>query len=416
MPIAENRDDRLSYKFYADASITPGEEPDLSTAPGASGAQVLRHVSQSLNLTKNVFRANEKRVDRQRPMGRHGIKRSPGDISGLLSPLTYADWFEAAMRGTWSASAIALTHSDFTSVSADNGNSRFVFTSGDPVDEGFRVGDIIEFANLAEPDNNGKSFMILGFGGTSNRQVTVHPKPAQMSGDNNFTVTTRGRSLIIPSSGHVTRKVACEVYNQDVDIARLYTERRVDGFNYGGPSTEIDNISFTSLGRNRKTLKAADAPYFSAPTEETNTDFCAGLDGLLRLNGVNLGTVSQINFSLQLQAGGPDVRGTDLIPEIFLQDAAIQGDFTVFLQNADALEAFDNETEFDLFNWVRTSKAIDAPSMVFYMPRIKIMSQTESDDGSGGKAIQCQFDAGRYFGAAPGVESTSIRLVDTEVS
>ncbi len=53
--------------------------------------------------------------------------------------------------------------------------------------------------------------------------------------------------------------------------------------------------------------------------------------------------------------------------------------------------------------------------MSFHLPRIKIGGNNESII-EGAKAIQCPFSFARYFGSAPGVESTSIRITDTAVS
>lgn len=418
MTISENADNRLSYKAYASGAITAGSEPVPATAPAATGGQILRHVSHSLSLTKDSFAPNEKRNDRQRPLGRHGTRRAPGTISGLLSPVTYKDMFEASFRGTWSAAAVTASETEFTSAAADNATSKFTLGGGDPVAEGFRVGDVIRFTNLSEAANNAKNFVILGFGGTSNRDVTVSPAPATMSADTAFGVSTAGRSLIIPATGHVSRLFAFEDYDQGADIAMLYTEARVGGFQMRLPPNDNAGIEFNVLARNRVIYTDSAAPFFTSPAAETTTDFCAGVNGLLRVNGATLGVISGLNIALSMDPSGPSVVGTNLMPDIFLPDAAVSGDFSAFL-DADAVNLinnFDDEDEISLLGYFTTSEAAASPAITVHLPRIKLNSAPTSDDQSGGRLVNFQFTAGRYSGSAAGIESTTIRITDTEVS
>jgi hypothetical protein len=114
MSLAEGVSARIAAKFYASAAITPGVEPAPATDPGAASAQILRRVASTLSLSKDAYQSGEIRSDRQIGDFRHGVKRVQGNISGELSPLTYADWFEAACRGTWSGAAVATDETDFT--------------------------------------------------------------------------------------------------------------------------------------------------------------------------------------------------------------------------------------------------------------------------------------------------------------
>jgi hypothetical protein len=414
MSLAESFAERLSFKKYSSGVITAGSEPVASVSPGASGGQVLRHVSHNITLAKDAYASTEKRTDRQRPMGRHGTKRAPGTINGLLSPLTYESLFEAALRGTWSTAAISHSQSSLTSVSASNVAATFTFTGGDPVALGFRVGDIIRFTGMLDTDNNSKNFLILGFSGASNRVVNVYPAPDTQTGDTSFTVATAGRSLFIPSSAHVSRLYAFEANNPDIDLATLFTECRIGGFNLAVTPNNNITVAFPVLGRNRTTLVNTNAPFFTAPTAETTTDLCAAVDGVLRLNGEVRGVVTDLSINLTLNPQGPPVIGTNLVPEIFLSDAAITGQFSVFLEDGDFLDALDLESEFDINALYKTSSAAASPAMSFHLPRVKINTNEMQDDPSGGKLIRCSYDAARYFGALPGVESTALRISDSE--
>lgn len=412
----EATSERLVYKAYTSPVIDPTVEPAPGTDPAATGGQILRHVSHNLSLTKDTYAGDEVRTDLQRPMEKHGTRRSPGTLNGLLSPLTQSDLFEAVMGGDWSAAAVAVDESDMTSVSADNATAKFTFAASDPVTEGFRVGDIVRFTGLSDADNNGKNFVILGFGGTSNREMTVFPAPADMTANSEFDVTTVGRSLFMPASSHVKRKFAVEVYNSDGDIARLFTEGRFSGFDLSIAPNQDAQINFSGMWRNRVVYDSNDAPFFTAPTAQTSTDIISSMDGLLRMNGATVGVVTGMSLNFNRAPSAPAQLHQDgLVPGVLLANAVLSGEFTVFLQDRTFLDAFDQATEFELLAYLPVSNADAADAMTLFLPRIKINSNNEATI-DGAKAIQCGFTAARYLGSGAGIESTGIRICDTAVS
>jgi hypothetical protein len=418
MSLAEGVSARIAYKFYADATITPGSEPTPATDPGVGSAQILRRVASTLSLGKDTYQSNEIRSDRQIADFRHGTKRVSGNVSGELSPLTYADWFEASFRGTWSASAVTASQSDFTSVSADNSTSKFAFTAGNPVTKGYRVGMIIQFSNLSDADNNSKNFIILAFGGTSNREVTVYPAPDTMTADSAFTMTSVGRQLIVPSTGHVSRKVAVEIYNEDVDIARLFTENRVGGFNVQLPATGMSTIDFEVMGRNMVKYESGAAPFFTSPTAATTTGLLAAVNGLLRIGGETVAVVTSATIQFQSSPSGDAVIGSNLVPEIFLGRAVVTGQMTAFFENGDLIDDFVNETEIEFLAYLTTTSAVNTPAMVIYLPRIKLGGADLQTQGEGGQMITLPFQAllSTAAEATAGIPATTIQIVDTQVT
>lgn len=415
MPIAENISERFSYKAYASGVITPGSEPVPATAPGASGAQILRQVNHNLSLNKDTYQSNEKRNDRQIGDFRHGIRRVGGSINGELGCLTYADLFEAVFRGTWGA-GLSLSESELTSAAADNATSKFTFGGGDPVAEGLRVGMVARFGSLSVAANNSKNFVITGFSGASNRDVSVYPAPADMSADSTFTLDTAGKSLIIPSASHVQRLFAFESYAVDIDVAQLFTECRLGGFNLNLPATGIADVSFNVLGRNLVPLSGGSAPFFTSPSAATGTGNMQAVNGLLLVDGSSVATVTGLQMSCDLSPNAPPIIGQNLVPEIFLGSAIVRGQFSAFFQDGTLVDSFSNESELQLLLYLTASNDAAAQALSIFLPRIKLGSANQSDDGSGGKIVQFDFQALKYEGSAAGIPNTTIQMVDTEVS
>jgi hypothetical protein len=397
--LAESVSERLVYKMYASSEIDSGTEPLIATAPGSTGGQVLRHVSHNLSLNKDSYRPNEKRQDTQQTMGKHGSRTVPGTINGFLSPGTHQDLFAAVFRSEW-ADTVELDETELTSVALDATAKTATFAGGDPVALGLRVGMQFQFDGLATSANNDKTFTILGFSGSNNRIVSIYPAPTTQAADTSFTLVS-SKFLTNPATQaeRTNYKFAFEVYNPDIDLARFYTEARIGGFDLSIGVNANVGLNFSLLGRNRKVLTGADAPFFTAPVAETSTDIPTAMQGLLMLGGSVIGVVTGANIKVDL---GPEaakaINPDGLVAGILL------GDFA----------AFDDETELSFLAFLPSSNAPDAPATTFYMPRIKINSNNESEVNKA-KAIQCQFEAARYFGNAPGVPSTTLMICDSAV-
>ena len=414
MPLAEGVSARISYKAHSTGVITPGSEPDISVDPGASGGQILRRVSSTLALTKDTYQSAEIRSDRQIADFRHGVRRVTGNIVGELSPLTYGDLFQAVSRGTWAA-AVAKSNTELTSAAADNTTSTFTFGGGNPVTEGFRVGDILRFTNLSDADNNSKNFLILDFSGASNRDITVYPAPDTMSADTAFNVTST-KSLIVPSTSHVSRKFLFEIWNEDVDVARVFTECRMGSFNVQLPPTGLSTVEFGVMGRNMSARSGTLAPFLTGPTAATTTGLLASVNGFMRIGGVTVAVVTGINIQCDLSPSSDPVIGSNVVPEIFLGRANVTGQMTAFFENETLINSFINESEPEVLVYLTTTTAVGSPAMAIYLPRVKLGAADVATEGEGGQQITLPFQALKYETAVAtdGVENTTIRIVDTE--
>lgn len=417
MSLAEGVSARVAYKAYASGAMVANALAVSASDLGASDAQILRRVSTTLSLAKDTYQSAEIRSDRQIVDFRHGVRRAQGSINGEFSPGTYADLFEAAFRGTWAA-AVSASQSSFTSVTANNGTSKFTFSAGDPVALGFRVGMVIQFASLSDADNNGKNFLIINMGGTSNRELTVYPAPDTMTADSAFTVTSVGQRLIVPSSSHVSRKFGFEVYNEDLDMARLFTECRVGGCNMQLPATGMAMVDFNVMGRGMEVYEDSGAPFFTSPAAATTTGIFAAVNGLLRVNGSVEGVVTGLNIGMALNPTGPAVVGQNFPPEIFLGRANVTGQVTALLEDADLINNFVDEDEIDILAFLTTTNAEDSPAVSIYLPRVKFGGADVQTEGETEQIVTLPFTALKSTAveSTTGKPETTIQIVDTTLS
>jgi len=417
MTIAEGVSGQLTYKAYSTGVISSNSQPTSSSDPGASGAQILRRVSSTLNLSKDTYQSNEIISHRQITDFRHGIKRVQGAIAGELSGLTYEEFFEAACRGTWAA-AVTATVTDFTSVAADNATSKFTLAGGNPVTKGFRVGMVIQFTGLSDTDNNTKNFVIKSFGGSNNREITVYPAPDSMTADTTFTMAQVGRRLIVPSSSHVSRKFGIEHYRQDLDLHQFFTECRCGGFNVQLPATGMSTVDFNFMGRDMETASGGSSPFFTSPTAATTSGIMAAVNGLLLVQSTAVGVVTGLNMQMNLNPTSDAVVGQSYVPEIFLGRANVTGQVTALFEDATMINYFKNETEVSILAYLTATSAVDSPAMTLFLPRVKFGGADVQMSGEGSQPITMPFQALLYNGteATTGIAATTFQMCDTLVT
>ena len=412
MSLGEGVSCRIAYKAYSTGAIQSNAQPVSATDPAATGGQILRRVSSTLSLTKDTYQSAERRTDRQIGDYRHGVKRVTGSINGELSPGTYWDFLEAALRGTETA-ALADSNTEFTSVAADNATSKFTFAGGDPVSEGYRIGMVIRFTNLSEALNNSKNFVITGFGGASNREVTVYPAPTTMGADTTFNIVSVGKRVIAPASAHVSRKFAIEHYFSDLDIYELFTECRVGGMNFNLPATGMATVEIPMMGRDMETGSAGSAPFFTTPTDVAGTGILAAVNGLIRVQGVNQGVITGAQLNINLNPESPPVVGQSFVPKIFLGRTEVSGQLTAFFEDLTLVNYFRNETEISVLLYLLASTDNAADAMTIFLPKVKLGNAQAGVEGEGGVPITMPFQALRFLGSTPGVDQTTIAVCDT---
>jgi hypothetical protein len=417
MAIAEGVQTRVTYKAYATGAISSTAEPTPATDPGASGGQILRRVSLTGGLQKNTYQSREMRTDRQVADFRHGMKSSPLTLAGEFSPGTYFPLIEAAHRHT-SVAALSDSQTEFTSVVSDNSTSTFTFAGGNPVTEGYRVGDIIRFTGLAATANNSKNFLITGMSGTSNRVVAVYPAPVTDAvPDTTFTVARPGKTTFIPSSSHVSRKFAFEAWGEDTDVALLHTEARISGYSLALNADGLMEITLSAMARNTTALSGASAPFFTDPSAASSTGICGPADGIIRIGGTVLGVVTGLRVDLAMAVSGdPVISSLNVMPEIFLGPAVVTGEVSMYFEDLTAYNYFVNETEVELLAQLNASSAAAADAVAVHIPRVKFTGANTDISGEGGQMVTLPFQALRYLGSGIGIEQTTIKLHDTAAS
>lgn len=394
----------IQNNVTVDAVIAVEATFGVAALAGAADARIIRRVGTSLNTSKDSYTSPEVRSDQQIADMRHGTKRAGGGIEGVMAVGAYDPEIEASMRGTWAAGT-TVSEAQLTAVTATG--STLVFTGGDPVSLGFRVGDVVRLTGVGiAAANRAVNFRIVSFSGTTNRTVTVSPAPTAMASVSTFGFVVPGRKV---TNGTVKRSFTIEQRYPDIDISELFTGQRVGGVSFRLPPTGIATISIEYQGQNGSKLEGASAPYFTAPAAQGTTGALAAVNGALRVNGVDRAIVTGLDFAIANNLSSTPVVGSDIVPEIFYGSTVITGTLSAFFEDGNLVDAFLNEAEFDIVSVFEAAGTAPRDFLAFNIQRAKFTGTSKSIGADGGVILSFPFQA-LVRAASAGYDATTMTV------
>lgn len=382
--------------------LTYGIQSDIETVATAAGAsQRLRRVSSNLNGAKAPFTSEEVRADQQISDMRHGGRSWSGQISGELSTVTYDDFFAALLRNTWAA-GVELDEGDFTSLTVSSGV--WTLGSGNPSTLGLRIGDIIDVSGMSVTGNNAR-YRITAMTSTTFTAIKLSDGSvaADNTADTECDIVVVGKKLIM---GVAKTALTIEQNYPSIDVTELFKHGRIGGAAINIPPNGIATVNWDLQGRDWENRTSSDAPYFSNVTAAPNTNLLTGLEGGLRLGGVEQAIVTALDINVALNLSSTPVIGTPLVPEIFYGRMIVTGNVSYYLKDAALLNAFRDETEVDL---VATALGADDSFLAFNMQRVKLGGAQKSVMAEGGVLVQSPYQA-LLKSAGTGYDETTMSI------
>lgn len=391
------------------------KETTWSTAPGTTGAQLLRRVSSDLDLRKQTYESSEIRTDYQVADFRHGVRSVEGRISGELSPLTYEALFAAAVRKAWAATS-ALTSLSIT-VAASGSQWTLTRGSGSYLTDGVKIGDVVRLTagsfDAANLDNN---LLVVDLDATVATVVTLNGSSLVAEGPiSSATMSVPGKRVFVPATSHTDDSFSIEHWFSDISQSELFRGCKVMNAAVNLPATGIATVDFGFMGKDVTTATSA---YYTSPTAATTTGVVAAVNGVVRYGSGKVANITGLNFTIDGAMSANPVVGSNTYPDIFEGRVSVTGQFTAYFEDATYRDAFLNETEVSITVAMTTSNADDAPFIAFTFPRCKLGGTSKSDGGTGGIVQTVPFTAlvKTTGGSGTASEATTIVVQDSAVS
>lgn len=401
MPFATGVAKQLRYK----------KESTWGTAPGATGAQLLRRVTSDLSLTKEGYQSNEIRSDYQIFDFRHGVRSVTGAINGELSPGTYKDFMAASLRKDFAAVS-ALTGLSITI--AGTGPYTLTRASGDFLTGGVKIGMVVRLtAGSFTAGNLNNNILVTGVTATVITGITLNESALVAEGPiASATLTIPGKATYTPTTSHTDDSFSIEHWHSDVAQSELFTGCKVSTMEISLPPTGMATLNTGVMGKNITTDTSA---YYTSPTGETSTGVLAAVNGVAFALGARQYAMTGLNISINGGMSMEPVIGSNTYPDIFEGRVQVTGNFTAFFENGDFRDAFLDEEEVALYFVFTTGSANNSDFIAFSVPRAKINSSSK-DDGEKGLVQSHDFQA--LFNSAGGTgastEKTTLWIQDSQ--
>lgn len=353
------------------------KEVTFGTAPGASGANLMRRVESSFDIVKDTYESAEIVTHQQVGDFRHGARRVEGTLTGELSPTSYQIFMEAMLRKAFAAGGTTGAQTNITAAAGPPGT--FTRAAGSYLTDGFKVGDVVRWTGWTTGGvaNNARNYRItvltatvMTVTGTGDEVVA-----AKASGDS-VTCTVQGKKCFTPDTGQTNDSLAIEQWFPDITVSELYRGLRLRSMQVSLPATGLARISFGFLGQD---VTTATSQYYTSPTAAATTGLVAAVSGNLRIAGVDYATVTGLEFTVDTEASGLQVVGANITPDVFVGRLRARGQMTVAFENAVLRDLFLNETEADIHAYFRLTSAINSDFLSFYLPRVKAGGAQKSD-------------------------------------
>jgi hypothetical protein len=401
MPLASGVFKQLTYKVEATYGVVPA----------AASAQSLRRVTSDLDLRKQTFQSNEIRTDQQMQDMRHGVRSVEGTLAGELSPATYADWIDAALRRDRtvgvSAASVGLT------IAGAGPTYTVTRAAGSYLTDGFKRGDVIRLSVGGLNANNlAKNLLIVALTATIATVRVVNGSTLTAEGPiAGCTVSVTGRKTFAPATGHTNRSFSVEHWFSDVPASEVFTGCQPTQIDLQLPPTGLSTISIGVMGQN---VVAAGSQYFTSPLAATTTGLTAAVNGVVLVGGVAVAVLTGLTLNIQSNRSGDPVVGSNVIPTRFPGRILVSGQATAYFDDATFRDAFLNETEVEIIVVLTSDNSAASQFISFVLPRCKLGGSSKSD-GEGGIVQTIPFTALLPITGGAGIanELTTISVQDS---
>jgi len=369
-----------------------------SPASGSGGKELPFAPSAGFSLAKVAIADPTVRSDGQTLIGRHGSRSVAGSYDAPLRLNALNELFEAVLRTT----AVATT--TLSAVSITTTTSTIVRGTGDWLTAGVRRGMVIRLSGHATAGNNDRNLTVTNVTTTT---ITVAETLI-------LDAVADPADIILPryyaqSATPTDRYFTVEEYHSDIDQSEVATDCVISSL---AVSLQPDNtamLTFGIVGRNETAEATGASPVLTSPTEYQTVAMVA-TDAALVVGGTPILNVSGLDFTYDLGAATVPVVGSVVSPDVFKNNATLEGSFSALRDDLTALSAFLDETEFGIVVTLVEPEAAPADFVSFYLPLCKYTGN-DAPLGSDNAMIESRpFTAGKATAAQDGTIGTMLMV------
>lgn len=380
MPISKGTAKVVAYK----------KEATWGQLAGATGGKQLRRVTADFNLEKETYESNEIRIDQQTADFRHGVRSAAGNLSGELSPKTYSDFMAAVVARNFS-SVTALSGLSVT-IAASGDLYTVTRSAGNFIADGIKVGNVVRLTGAGlNTNNSNKNLLVVSMTATVLTVKVLNGTPMVAEGPiTSVGVSVPGKQTYVPKTGHTDDSFTVEQWFGDIAQSEVYTGMKVGSMAVSLPATGLTTVEFSFMGKDL--TQKGTTQYFTSPTAQGTEGIFAAVNGAMVVNGQVVGLVTSADFTIERALENATAVGSNSIAEVLTGRIIATGNLSVYFQDANFRNYFDDETPVSIVMALTTNNTAASDFVSFVLPKVKLNGHTV-DDGELGLTASVPFQA-----------------------
>lgn len=397
-------------------------ESAYGAAPGQSGAQALRRVQSTLDLTKETYQSQEIRTSQQMADFRHGVRSVTGKIGGELSPGTWADFLRLALRRDFTA-VTAIASLSVTIASTTSNRYTVTRSTGSWLTDGVKVGMVGRLSggtlNVA---NSAKNLLVVALTATVATVLVLNGSAMVAEGPiASVTFTPTGKRTYTPTSGHTDNSMSVEHWYSDLGQSELFLGLKPTKIAIGLPATGLATVDVDMVGQDvadttaKRGSVALTSQYFTSPTAANGAGLAAAVNGAVCIGGVPVATITGATLDIASNYTGDAVVGSNIKPFQFAGRVLVTGQITAYFDSVTLRDAFWAETEVEIVMAFSSDNTATSEFMAFTVSRVKTGGAAK-DDGEKALVQTIPFQALERVsggGAGTAYDQTTLAVQDS---
>ena len=392
--------------------VAIAKESAWGTAPAAGSARLIRRVTANFNLTKENYSSEEIRQSYQLADGRHGTRSAAGTIDGELSAGSYFDLQEALLARDF-AVVTAITGLSIT-VAASGSDYTITRSTGSWISGGVSPGMVVRLtAGTFNVANSNKNVLVMSVTALALTVKVLNGSTMVAEGPiASATLSIMGKTTFAPLTGHTDQSFTVEERYVDIAQYERFVGCKVNNMSVSIPANGLATVNFGMVGKDMD--RAQGTAYFTSPTAQSNTGIFSGANGALLVNGVAVALVTSADFAIDRATENAAVVGSNSLADIFTGRITATGNLSLYFENGNTRDLFNNETEFTLVFALTSGNTATADVMTFTFPRVKL-NGFDKQDGENGIIVSSPFQAFENAVTTGGLYTTTVMIQDTSL-
>lgn len=389
------------------------KQTGLGVVATGAGGQILRREKSEFKLEKDVFQNNEIVQHQQSTGSVHGLRKTSGTVSGVVSPNTYSTLLASLLRKAFTATA-ALSGLALTLAGAPGA---YTLTGTGFLVGGLKAGDVIRVtaATGLNADVLNKNLLIISVTATVITCLVLNGSTMTTGSGTACTITVPGKKSLVPMTGHTQEYWTVEEWYSDVVRSEVYKDTVPASVDIGLPSTGNSTISMSFAGLDRS-IGAVQT--LTSPTAATTTAVQTAVNGAVMVGGVVVGNITAATIKIDGQAANMGaVIGANVSPDVQRGRIKVSGQITAFFQDGVISALFDNASLSSIVIVAASDNTANSEFCSYSLSAIKFDGDTP-DDGEKGIVRTYPFTAqlNAAGGAALQNDQTIITLQDSQAA